>query len=120
MSKPCPRCGFTNPRSTEANALSHVWYLMIADFMNLSALQAKAYCKLRMGVPILRAESVEFCQKYDRLLKPLPYEIKLELMEWFPVSSLMTRGQMNRYMGDVQHHFAEQGLVLESENEEVL
>lgn len=114
MSKPCPKCGFTNPRSHEANALSHVWYLQIADFMNVTAIRAKAYCKLRMGVPILRAESDDFRAKYDRLLRPLPYETKLELMEWFPVSSLMTKGQMNRYMGDVQHHFQEQGLELES------
>ena len=118
MSKPCPRCGFTNPRSNDANALSHVWYLLVADFMGLTPIRAKAYCKLHLGVPIMRAESEDFREKYDRLLKPLPYEIKLELMQWIPCTSLMTVGQMNRYMGDVQHHFAEQELVLESINEE--
>ena len=117
--KACPKCGFRNLRNNDQNSLSHVWYLQIGEFMGKTPIQAKAYCKLHVGVPVLRAEDQEFCAKYDRLLKPLPYETKLELMEWFPVTSLMTMGQFSRYMSDLQHHFGPKGLALMSLNEEI-
>lgn len=117
MSK-CPRCGYmvrSTPRNLDQNALSHVWYPQIAAFMHLETIEAKAYCKLRFGVPILRAESEDFRRRYDALIKGrFTYEEKLELMEWFPVTSLMSKGQMSRYMSDVQQHFGAQGLILES------
>lgn len=117
----CPRCGYNvhvQPRNLEQNALAAVWYAQISkETGEGSPMDVKQECKLRFGIPILRAESEEFRLKYDRLIKPLPYETKLELMEWFPVTSLMTVGQFSRYMGDVQHHYAQRGIVLESINE---
>ena len=114
----CPKCGFSNPRNLDQNGLSHVWYLQIGDFMGTNAADAKAYCKLWFGVPILRGEAPEFRDRYDKLIKGrMTYEEKLEIMHWLPISSLMSKGQFARYMGDIQHHFAEQGLVLASINE---
>lgn len=115
--KPCPKCGFINQRNLDQNALAHIWFMQIADFMGMTPIQAKAWCKLHIGVPILRAESDDFRVKYDRTIKPLPYETKLELMEWFPVSSLMKVGQFARYTEDIQHHFGQKGLSLHSINE---
>ena len=114
----CPKCGFSNPRNLDQNGLSHIWYLQIGDFMNLSPIQAKAYCKGHYAIPIMCGENEEFRKKYDALIRDrFTYEEKLELLEWFPVTSLMSKGQFSRYMDDIQHHFAEQGLVLQSINE---
>jgi hypothetical protein len=115
----CPKCGYPiHPRNNDQNALSHVWYEQIARALGeQTPLQVKAECKLRYGVPILRAEDHEFRAKYDRIIKPLSYEDKIDLMEWFPVTSLMKQGQFARYMNDIQHHYAERGVALESAND---
>ena len=114
----CPRCGYNvhvQPRNGEQNALSHVFYEQIArETGEGTPLDIKSECKLRYGIPILRAENEDFRVKYDRLIKHLPYETKLELMEWFPVTSLMTVGQLARYIGDMQHEYGKRGIILES------
>jgi len=75
----------------------------------------QAYCKLHVGVPILRAENDDFREKYDRVVKPLPYEVKLEIMKGkfsFPVTSIMTTKQKSRYIEEVARHFAQQGIYV--------
>ena len=64
----------------------------------------KWFCKLHFGVPILRMGD-EFREKYDRAVKPMAYEDKLTLMEWFPVTSLMTTPQLSEYLEKVQDHY---------------
>ena len=114
----CPRCGYNvhvQARNLEQNALAAVWYVDIAKATGEGTpMDVKQECKLRYGIPILRAENEEFRLKYDRLLKHLPYETKLELMEWFPVTSLMTKGQFARYLSDLQSDYGKRGIVLES------
>ena len=115
----CPRCGYQiHPRNIDQNALSHVWYGQIAKESGDAAIDVKAYCKLHFGVPILRGEDHEFRAGYDKLVKPLSYADKLDVMRWFPVSSLMKQGQFARYMQDIQNHYGNQGIVLESINAE--
>jgi len=62
-------------------------------------------CKLTIGVPILRAESNEFREQYDRRFKGrFSYEEKLELMTGlckFPVTSIMDTAQLSRYIDRV-------------------
>jgi hypothetical protein len=45
-------------------------------------------------------------------VKPLPYELKLELMDWWPVTSLMTPAEMARFLTAVQEHFARKRIIL--------
>lgn len=94
-------------RSLDQNAHSHVWYAQLAEELKDDDTRGwKRYCKLHMGVPILRAESEAFRNLYDRcILRTLSYEEKLEAMDILPVTSLMTTLQMDRYMHDVQAHF---------------
>ncbi|WP_401733486.1 hypothetical protein [Stenotrophomonas muris] len=73
----------------------------------------KSFCKLHFGVPILRAEDDEFRAKYDKAVKPMAYEDKLILMEWFPVTSLMTTPQLSQYLESVQRHYQRLGVWLE-------
>jgi len=75
----------------------------------------QAICKLELGVPILRGEDEDFRDLYDRLIRPLPYETKLEVMGHkfdFKVTSRMKTGQMKRYMDDVYSYFTGLGVRL--------
>ena len=102
-------------RSLPQNDKSHVWYNEVDKQLCLPVGTTKCECKLYFGVPILRAENEDFCQGYDRLIKNrMTREEKLELMRWFPVTSLMTKAQKSRYMESVQHYYADQmGIVLD-------
>jgi len=98
----------SKPRSLDQNDLSHAWYAQIArELREDDALGWKAYCKLHHGVPILRAEDEEFRVFYDGSLKKLSYEQKLQAMKYLPVSSLMTKPQLSKYLEAMQADFAD-------------
>lgn len=103
-------------RSLPQNSLAEVWYNAIDKQIGYPVGKTKCECKLFFGVPILRAEDEKFGQQYDALIKyRFTQEEKLELMRWFPVTSLMSPKQMTRYMDSVAHYYAEQyHIVLDS------
>jgi hypothetical protein len=77
--------------------------------------EVRGYCKLTIGVPILRAENEAFRERYDAIVKPLPYEQKLALMMEpldFPITRLMSTKQATAYLDGVHRHFSEKGIVL--------
>ena len=101
------------PRSTDQNAISHAWYgQMAAELRDDDELGWKCYCKLHHGVPILRAESDEFREAYDAAIKGLSYGQKLKVMRLLPVTSLMTKAQLSKYLEALQDDFQERGVVL--------
>lgn len=105
-------------RSLPQNALQHVWYSDIQRAGLMTKVEARRYCKLHFGVPLLRSgeneEAMRFREFWDRALKHrLSYEEKLVAMDYVPVTSLMTREQMTDYLDSVQRHFAHQGVQLE-------
>lgn len=90
-------------RSLDQNAIAAVWYGQVANELREgSALDVKCECKLTIGVPILRAEDPEFREAYDAVLKRLTYEQKLIAMRAWPVTSLMTKDQLNQYLKAMQ------------------
>lgn len=94
-------------RSLSQNAIGHCWYEQIArELREDDALGVKCYCKLTIGVPILRAEDEAFRSFYDGALKGLSYEQKLEAMKFVPVTSIMTKPQESRYLESVQAAYA--------------
>lgn len=103
-------------RSTEQNRLQRLWMNEISEQMgDRTPEEVRAYCKLTIGVPILRAENTRFCEMYDRVIKPMPYEQKLSIMaEPFDlaVTRLMTTVQKKAYLDEIQRHFSQQGIVL--------
>ena len=105
-----------NKRGLPQNALAAIWYNQIDKAISYPVGATKCECKLFFGVPILRAENEKFREGYDKLIKHrMTQEEKLELMRWFPVTSLMSVKQMTRYMEAVQHYYAEQyHIVLDS------
>ena len=103
-------------RSTEQNKLQRLWTKEVSEQLgDRTPEEVRGDIKLRFGVPILRAENDMFREKYDRIIKPLPYETKMELMMLpmdFPVSRLMTVDQHSRYLDSVYRFFSERGVQL--------
>jgi len=109
----------SKPRSSDQNAISHAWYgQLAAELREDDELGWKCYCKLHHGVPILRAESDHFRENYDAAIKGLTYEQKLKVMRLLPVTSLMTKAQLSKYLEAVQDDFAKRGVVLSFPMEE--
>jgi hypothetical protein len=103
------------PRSTDQNRLQRLWMLEAEEQGDMTAEEYRAYCKLHFGVPILRAEDDDFKAVYDQVIRPLPYDAKLKLMQVpidLPVTSRMTAGQKARYLDQVKQFFEEQGFQL--------
>ena len=101
-------------RSIEQNRLQRRTLNAIAEQTGQTAEEVRGYCKLTIGVPILRAENELFALKYDETIKGLPYETKLAIMMEpldLPITRLMTTDQKTRYLDGVMRHFSAQGVV---------
>ena len=62
-------------RSLRQNKLQRLWINEIAEQLSdQSPEEVRGYCKLTIGVPILRAENDTFRERYDAIVRPLPYE----------------------------------------------
>lgn len=103
-------------RSIEQNRLGRLWINEIAEQLNdQTPEEIRGYCKLTIGVPIMRAEDDEFCHQYDAIIRPLPYEQKLACMMEpidLPVTRRMNTSQKHKYLEGIYRHFSEQGVVL--------
>ena len=103
-------------RTSEQNKLQRLWVKEIAEQMgDQTAEEVRGYCKLTIGVPLLREENEAFRLRYDAVVKPLPYEQKLQIMMEpldLPVTRLMTTRQKTAYLDGIHRHFSEKGIVL--------
>ena len=104
-------------RSRNQNSLSHAWYEQISRELGEDSPEGvKAFCKLHYGVPILRAENDHFREAYDETIRPMEYEKKVKIMGEpmnLPVTSLMSKKQLNRYLELLQTEFTARGVKLE-------
>jgi len=101
-------------RTLNQNDISHVWYAQMAREDRQNDEQGhRRYCKLHHGVPILRAEDSDFRKGYDSILMPLAYELKLEAMDFMPVTSRMNKAQMTKYLDAVQKDYRRRNIFLE-------
>lgn len=103
-------------RTDRQNKLQRQWCEDVAQQLgDRTAEDVRAYSKLHFGVPIMRQASAKFREAYDRIIKPLPYENKLELMAEpfdFKVTSLMTTKQKTEYLDAMSRHWSAQGVRL--------
>lgn len=102
-------------RSVDQNKLQRKWLLEAEAQGDQTAEEYRGFCKLHFAVPMLRWELPEFKEKYDRIVKPLPYESKLELMQEpldFPCTRLMSKDQKSRYLDAIFQHFTGLGMHL--------
>lgn len=108
-------CEISRKRTTDQNRLQRKWVGEIAEQLDMTAEEVRGYCKLHIGVPILREENEHFRAKYDAIVKPLPYESKLAIMMEpldLPVTRIMSTRQKSLYLEMVLQHFVEKGVAL--------
>lgn len=107
-------------RTDKQNRLGRQWVNEIAaQLPEHHAEYWRGHCKLHHGVPILRAENEEFCEVYDRLIRPLDYERKIELMMVpidIAVTRIMTTKQKTDYLDAIYRQFTSLGVVLTDPN----
>jgi hypothetical protein len=110
-------------RSLAQNRLQRMWLNEIADYTGSSPEEIRGWCKLHLGIPIMR-EQEKFRKAYARVLKKLSYEQKIEAMMEpldFPVTRLMTTDQKTRYLDQMWLYFTEKvGVTLTNPDERLL
>lgn len=102
-------------RSIDQNRLQFKWYSDSAKQGDSTAVEYRAYCKLHFGVKLLRAQDEEFRAIYDRVIRPLQYADKLNLMIEpidLPITSRMSVETMAKYLKEVSDHFLGLGFQL--------
>lgn len=103
-------------RTLDQNKLQRLWLNEIAHQLpEHTAEEWRGYCKLHVGVPIMRMASDEFCEVYDRVIRPMDYEHKIQLMMVpldLPVTRLMNTKQHKEYLDTIYREFAQRGMVL--------
>lgn len=97
--------------SLEQNSGVYALYKAIALAMDdRTPRDVKRECKLCHGVPMLRAADPEYRAVYDAVLKPLTYAQKLQAMDYWPVTRLMSKAQKSDYIDEIQRQY---GVYLE-------
>ena len=102
-------------RSDRQNKLQRQWCKDAATQLgDRTAEDVRAWSKLHLGVPIMRLVP-SYAEAYDRIIKPLPYEVKLAMMAEpfdFAVTRLMTTKQKTEYLDAMARHWSAQGVRL--------
>ena len=101
-------------RTLDQNAISHAIYTQIASQLEDQTVQeVRAECKLRFGIPILRAGNPDFKAMYDKAIRDtLFYEEKLKAMEFLPVTRLMSKAQFSEYLDTVIREYSKLGVSI--------
>lgn len=100
-------------RSLDQNAQAYVWYEQIGlELSDHTALDARCISKLVEGVPILRSIDSEFREFYDKCIKWMTYEEKIDAMKFVPVTSLLPVDAMSQYLESLQKMWAKRDVTL--------
>ncbi|MCY1278192.1 hypothetical protein D9M70_269130 [compost metagenome] len=109
-------------RTLDQNSLWFAMYERISQMTQIGDVEdARRYCKLHFGVPIMRAADADFRDGWNRLFLHLPYEVKLRLMgpcamfgpDGFPVTRLFNRAQGIAYTNRIVDEFRSKGVVFD-------
>lgn len=107
-------------RTVDQNTFWFKLYGRIAQMTKIGQVEdARCYCKLHIGVPIIRRDCEEFRDGWNRLFLHLTYEEKLHLMgecslfgpDGFPVTRLFGRAQGIEYTNRIVDEFTAKGVV---------
>ena len=105
-------------RTLDQNALWFALYQRIAQMTQIGDVEdARRYCKLHFGVPIMRNADADFRDAWNRMFLHLTYEQKLELMgpcaifgpDGFPVTRRFERAQGIAYTDKIIADFTGEG-----------
>jgi len=106
-------------RTLDQNALWFALYERIAQMTQIGDVEdARRYCKLHFGVPIMRNADADFRDGWNRMFLHLEYEQKLDLMgacslfgpDGFPVTRLFNRAQGIAYTDRIVEEFTGRGV----------
>jgi hypothetical protein len=106
-------------RTLDQNALWFAMYERIAKSTEMGDIEdVRRYCKLHLGVPIMRAGCAEFRTGWAESFIHLDYDVKLRLMgpcamfgpDGFPVTRLFDRAQGCHYTDRIVEEFAARGV----------
>lgn len=106
---------YKRDRSAEQNRLAFKWYGEIFKQRGDKSIQGyRAYCKAHFGIPILVRDDAGFAEVYNRCIRPLSYEDKLEIIERMeiPITRVMNVKQMTEYLDAMSMYWAEHGVIL--------
>ena len=107
-------------RTLDQNALWFAMYQRIAQMTQMGDVEdVRRWCKLHLGVPIMRRSDVDFFNAWNRSFLHLTYEEKLHLMgpcnlfgpDGFPVTRLFDRAQGIAYTDQIVAEFSAKGVV---------
>lgn len=102
---------FGMDRTLDQNAMSFELYTRIGKTLyGGDTKHARYECKLHYGVPILREHDPDFHQIYDTVIKPHDYGTKLKIMEYLPVTSLMSKKQFSEFVDKILNVYSEKGV----------
>lgn len=100
-------------RSLDQNEMINGLYRQVAEQkQDESFRDIRNHCKLHHGIPILRRDQAKFREFYDKGLKVLDYQSKLESMDFVPVTSRMNKKQASEYIDEIIREYSQQGLCL--------
>lgn len=109
-------------RTLDQNGLWFGMYTRIAEMTQIGAADdARRYCKLHFGVPIMRRDCEGFRDGWNRMFLHLTYEEKLALMgdcptlgpDGFPVTRLFDRKQGIEYTDRIAAEFIAKGVFFD-------
>jgi len=109
-------------RTLDQNALWFAMYQRIAQMTEIGDVEdARRYCKLHYGVPIMRKADEDFRNAWNVSFLMLTYETKLELMgpcalfgpDGFPVTRLFDRAQGIAYTDKIVADWSQRGVVFD-------
>jgi hypothetical protein len=109
-------------RTLDQNALWFAIYQRIAQMTEIGDVEdARRYCKLHYGVPIMRKADEDFRHAWNVSFLMLTYETKLELMgpcalfgpDGFPVTRLFDRAQGIAYTDKIVADWSQRGVVFD-------
>lgn len=109
-------------RTLDQNALWFAMYQRIAQMTQMGDVEeVRRWCKLHLGVPIMRKADVDFFNAWNRSFLHLTYEEKLHLMgpcnlfgpDGFPVTRLFNRAQGIAYTDQIVAEFSAKGVVFD-------
>jgi hypothetical protein len=100
-------------RSVNQNHLQWLWAAQASEQrQDISFTSVQSEWKLLYGVPILCAGDEEFAAMWQIAEAKLSHEEKLKLMQYIPVTSIMSMKQLAQYLDEVYRANVEVGIEL--------
>lgn len=95
-------------RTTAQNRLIYKIYQRIGKTLyGGDESHARNECKLRIGCRILYRDSKDFAETFDRVIRPLSHETRMQAMNLISVSSIMTINQSTEYIKTIMTEYGQ-------------